>query len=81
MSMSLLHNLCSNGDLDKVKEYLNDENLNEIVEIFYENEIDDDQWTFVQKKDKTPLICAIENNHLEIVKYLCQNGANLFLLE
>ena len=28
-------------------------------------------------QDKSSLICASKNGHLEIVKYLCENGANV----
>jgi ankyrin repeat protein len=29
--------------------------------------------------DITPIICAIQNNHLSIVKYLYEQGANIYL--
>jgi ankyrin repeat protein len=79
MSLSRLHQSCSNGDLEKVKEYLNDDNINEIEIIF--EEIFDNQWTIIERKESTPLRCAIENNHLTIVKYLYEQGANIYLLQ
>jgi len=79
MTLSLLHQSCSIGDLEKVKEYLNDDNINEI-EIILE-EIFDNQWTIIERKELTPLRCAIENNHLTIVKYLYEQGANIYLLQ
>jgi len=79
MILSQFHVACCNGDLEKVKEYLNVNNLNEINVRF--EEIEDDQWTLIERKELTPLICAIENNHLLIVKYLHEQGANLYLLE
>ncbi len=79
MTLSLLHQSCSNGDLEKVKEYLNHNNINEI-EIILE-EIFDNQWTIIERKELTPLRCAIENNHLTIVKYLYEQGANIYLLQ
>jgi len=79
MILSELHLSCSNGDLEKVKEYLNKDNINEIIRIFEEQE--DDQWTLIQSKELTPIICAIQNNHLSIVKYLYEQGANIYLLQ
>jgi ankyrin repeat protein len=79
MTLSRLHQSCSNGDLEKVKEYLNNDNINEI-EIILE-EIFDNQWTIIERKELTPLRCAIENNHLTIVKYLYEQGANIYLLQ
>ncbi len=78
MILSGLHLSCSNGDIEKVKEYLNNDNINEIKIIFEEKE-DDDQWTLIQLKQITPIICAIQNNHLSIVKYLYEQGANIYL--
>jgi ankyrin repeat protein len=79
MTLSLLHQSCSIGDLEQVKEYLNNDNINEI-EIILE-EIFDNQWTIIERKELTPLRCAIENNHLTIVKYLYEQGANIYLLQ
>jgi len=78
MILSGLHLSCCNGDIEKVKEYLNNDNINEIKIIFEEKE-DDDQWTLIQLKQITPIICAIQNNHLSIVKYLYEQGANIYL--
>lgn len=80
MKIPLLHQSCLNGHLDEVKEHLNDQNIDEIVD-FYEEDCLDNEWTLIQIKKCTPLICAIENNHLTIVQYLCQHGANFYLLE
>jgi hypothetical protein len=79
MILSQFHVACSNGDLEKVKEYFNVNNINEINVRF--EEIEDDQWTLIERRELTPLICAIENNHLFIVEYLHQQGANLYLLK
>ena len=46
--------------------YLNDENINEIVQILEENACDD-QWTLIEIKESTPLICAIENKIISIL--------------
>jgi len=78
MKLSELHLSCCDGNLDKVKEYLNDNNLNAIETIFEEKE---DEWIFIQKKEVTRIICAIENNHLFIVKYLYGQGADIYLLQ
>ena len=80
MVLSSLHLACLNGDIDQVKDCLNDDNINEIVQLFEENSMDN-RWTLIQIKQSTPLICAIENHHFLLVKYLCEKGANLFLLE
>jgi len=80
MILSDLHLSCYNGDIEKVKEYLNNNNINEIQIIFEEKE-DDDEWTLIQSKQITPIICAIQNNHLAIVKYLYEQGANIYLLQ
>jgi len=80
MSLSDLHLSCYNGDIEKVKEYLNNDNINEIQIIFEEKE-DDNEWTLIQSKQITPIICAIQNNHLSIVKYLYEQGANIYLLQ
>jgi ankyrin repeat protein len=79
MILSELHLSCYNGDLEKVKEYLNKDNINEIITTFEEKE--DDQWILIQSKELTPLICAIQNNHLSIVKYLYEQNANIYLLQ
>jgi hypothetical protein len=79
MILSSLHLSCCNDDLEKVKEYLNVNNINEINQIFDEKE--DDQWTIIQSKELTPIICAIEHNHLFILKYLHQQGGNIYLLK
>jgi ankyrin repeat protein len=79
MILSEFHVACCNGNLEKVKEYFNVNNLNEINVRF--EEIEDDEWTLIERRELTPLICAIENNHLLIVKYLHQQGANLYLLQ
>ena len=81
MELSLLHLSCYNGDIDKVKEYLTEDNLNEIIIVYEEKELNDSSWIFIESKKLTPIICAIENNHLSIIKYLHQQGANLYLLE
>ncbi len=80
MVLSELHLSCLNGDLEKVKQYLNKDNINEIKLIIEENE-DDHEWILIQSKQLTPLICAIENNHLNIVQYLLEQGANIYLLQ
>lgn len=80
MELSLLHLSCSNGDIDKVKEYLTKDNLNEII-IHFEEKEENDSWIFIESKQLTPIICAIENNHLSVIKYLYQQGANLDLLQ
>ena len=77
--MSEFHLSCWRGDLEKVKEYLNDENIDEVNKVFEEKE--DDQWIFIESRELTPLICAIENNHLNIVQYLFQQGANIHLAQ
>lgn len=80
MKLSDLHISCSNGDLEKVKEYLTKKNLNEINLIYDEKEEKDDgEWRLIQTKQVTPLICAIQNNHLHIVKYLHEQGVNFHL--
>ncbi len=79
MILSELHLSCYNGDLEKVKEYLNKDNINEIITTFEEKE--DDQWILIQSKELTPIICAIQNNHLSIVKYLYEQNANIYLLQ
>ncbi|CAF3486675.1 unnamed protein product [Adineta steineri] len=79
MILSELHLSCCNGDLDKLKEYINKDNINEIVTIL--NEAEDDQWTLIQYEELTPLICAIQNNHLCIVKFLVEQGADIYLLK
>ncbi|CAF0835925.1 unnamed protein product [Adineta ricciae] len=79
MIPSKLHESCSNGDLDKVKKYLNKKNVDEIITIF--KEVEYDHWTLIQCEKLTPLICAIESNHLPIVKYLYEHGVNIYLLE
>ena len=79
MIPSILHESCSNGDLDKVKEHLNKENIDEIITIF--KEVEYDHWTLIQCEKLTPLICAIGSNHLPVVKYLHEHGVNIYLLE
>ncbi|CAF3408893.1 unnamed protein product [Rotaria sp. Silwood1] len=79
MTLSDLHLSCYDGDLEKVKKHLNKQNINEIEIIFQEEQCD--QWTFIKRKELTPIICSIENNHLSIVKYLCQQGANIYLFQ
>ncbi len=75
-----LHLSCCNGDIEKVKEYLNNDNINEIRKIIEEKK-DEFDWTLIEIKELTPLICAIKHNHLIIVKYLYQQGANIYLLQ
>ncbi|CAF0756781.1 unnamed protein product [Rotaria sordida] len=79
MALSDLHLSCYDGDLEKVKKCLNTDNINEIKIIFQEEQCD--QWIFIKTKELTPIICAIENNHLSIVKYLYEQGANIYLLQ
>ncbi|CAF3888159.1 unnamed protein product [Rotaria sordida] len=79
MALSDLHLSCYDGDLEKAKKYLNTDNINEIKIIFQEEQCD--QWIFIKTKELTPIICAIENNHLSIVKYLYEQGANIYLLQ
>ena len=79
MPLSSLHLSCCNGDLEKVRELLNVNNINEINKIFEEKE--DDQWTIIQSNEVTPIICAIEHNHLHILEYLHQQGGNIYLLK
>jgi len=81
MVLSDLHLSCYNGDIEKVKEYLNNDNINEIKIIYEEkeNNNNNNQWTLIQSKEITPIICAIQNNHLSIVKYLYEQGANIYL--
>ncbi|CAF2106436.1 unnamed protein product [Rotaria magnacalcarata] len=83
MILSDLHLACYNGDLEKVKLHLNNDNINEIKIIYEEEEEEEqtDQWIFIKTKKLTPIICAIENNHLSIVRYLYEQGANIYLLE
>jgi ankyrin repeat protein len=81
MVLSELCESCLNGDLDRVKEYLNKNNINGIIIKYDENENSNDQWTLIQSKELTPLICAIQNNHLSIVQYLFQQGADIYLLQ
>jgi ankyrin repeat protein len=82
MVLSDLHLSCYNGDIEKVKEYLNNDNINEIKKIYEEKENNNNnQWTLIQSKEITPIICAIQNNHLSIVKYLYEQGANIYLLQ
>jgi hypothetical protein len=76
MELSLL---CCDGDIDKVKEYLTKENLNESKLIIEEKE--EDEWILIQYKELTPIICAIQNNHLSILKYLHEQGANINFLQ
>ncbi|UJR24698.1 hypothetical protein I4U23_006072 [Adineta vaga] len=79
MISSKLHLSCCNGDLEQVKEYVNIDNINEIITVFKETE--DDHWTLIQCEELTPLICAVQNNHLSIVKYLYEQGANIYILQ
>ena len=80
MNLSLLHQSCLNGDLDQLKEHLNDQNLN-LIEDICEEKVIDNEWTFIQINKSTPIICAIQNNHFNILQFLCQNRANIYLLE
>jgi ankyrin repeat protein len=79
MKLSELHLSCCNGDIQKVKEYLTKNNLNEINIIYEEKQ--DGEWEIIERKELTPLICAIENNHLNIIKYLYEQGANIHLFQ
>ncbi len=78
MKLSELHSSCCDGNIEKVKEYLTKDNLNEINIIYQEKE-EDGEWRLIQTNEVTPLICAIENNHLNIVKYLYEQGAKIYL--
>ena len=53
---------CGNGDLDKVKKFI-------------------DSGVYVDESDgtynNTPLFYAVYNNHIGVVKYLLDNGANI----
>lgn len=75
MKLPEFHLSCLNGDIKKVKELINNDNINQIIKICQENE--NDEWIFIELQEITPILCAIQNNHLSIVQYLHQQGADI----
>lgn len=72
--LSEFHLSCLNGDIEKVKELLNNNNINEIIKI-------NEERILIESKELTSIICAIRNNHLSIVKYFYQQGIDIYLLQ
>jgi ankyrin repeat protein len=69
---------CCQGDLEAVRSHCNQNNINEVGLIVEEK--DENGWILFEYRQVTPLLCAIENNHLPIVKYLFEHGADIYQL-
>ncbi len=69
---------CCRGDLEAVQSHSNKNNINQVELILEEKE--ENGWILFEYRQVTPLLCAIENNHLTIVKYLFEHGADIYQL-
>ncbi len=78
MNMSDFCLACGRGDLEAVRSHCNQNNINEVEGILEEKE--ENGWILFEYRQVTPLLCAIENNQLTIVKYLFEHGADIYQL-
>jgi ankyrin repeat protein len=69
---------CCRGDLEAIRTHHNRNNINGVELIVEEKE--ENGWILCECRQVTPLLCAIENNQLTVVKYLFEHGADIYQL-